>query len=150
MKAYLDNAATTPVAPEVVDVISNFLRTEFGNPSSTHSFGRKVKTQIETARRSIAKHLNCEPGEIYFTSGGTEADNLAMNIAVRDMGCKRIITSKIEHSAIVKTAEKLQEEGKVSVHWVALTSDGSIDLNDIKNTLSDGVKTYVTLMHGNN
>jgi cysteine desulfurase len=150
MKAYLDNAATTPVAPEVVDVITNFLRTEFGNPSSTHSFGRKVKTQIETARRSIAKHLNCEPGEIYFTSGGTEADNLAMNIAVRDMGCKRIITSKIEHSAIVKTAEKLQEEGKVSVHWVALTSDGSIDLNDIKNTLSDGVKTYVSLMHGNN
>jgi cysteine desulfurase len=150
MKAYLDNAATTPVAPEVVDVISNFLRTEFGNPSSTHSFGRKVKTQIETARRSIAKHLNCEPGEIYFTSGGTEADNLAMNIAVRDLGCKRIITSKIEHSAIVKTAEKLQEEGKVSVHWVALTADGSIDLNDIKNTLSDGVKTYVTLMHGNN
>lgn len=150
MKAYLDNAATTPVAPEVVDVISNFLRTEFGNPSSTHSFGRKVKTQIETARRSIAKHLNCEPGEIYFTSGGTEADNLAMNIAVRDMGCKRIITSKIEHSAIVKTAEKLQDEGKVSVHWVALTKDGSIDLNDLKNTLSDGVKTYVTLMHGNN
>jgi cysteine desulfurase len=150
MKAYLDNAATTPVAPEVVDVITNFLRTEFGNPSSTHSFGRKVKTQIETARRSIAKHLNCEPGEIYFTSGGTEADNLAMNIAVRDIGCKRIITSKIEHSAIVKTAEKLQEEGKVSVHWVALTSDGSIDLNDIKNTLSDGVKTYVSLMHGNN
>jgi cysteine desulfurase len=150
MKAYLDNAATTPVAPEVVDVISNFLKTEFGNPSSTHSFGRKVKTQIETARRTIAKHLNCEPGEIYFTSGGTEADNLAMNIAVRDMGCKRIITSKIEHSAIVKTAEKLQEEGKVSVHWVALTSDGSIDLNDIRNTLSDGVKTYVSLMHGNN
>ena len=73
-----------------------------------------------------------------------------MNIAVRDMGCKRIITSKIEHSAIVKTAEKLQDEGKVSVHWVALTKDGSIDLNDIKNTLSDGVKTYVTLMHGNN
>jgi cysteine desulfurase len=150
MKAYLDNAATTPVAPEVVDVISNFLRTEFGNPSSSHSFGRKVKTQIETARRSIAKHLNCEPGEIYFTSGGTEADNLAMHIAVRDMGCKRIITSKIEHSAIVKTAEKLQEEGKVSLHWVDLTADGSIDLSDIKNTLSDGVKTYVTLMHGNN
>jgi cysteine desulfurase len=150
VRVYLDNAATTPVAPEVVDVITNFLRTEFGNPSSTHSFGRKVKTQIETARRSIAKHLNCEPGEIYFTSGGTEADNLAMNIAVRDMRCKRIITSKIEHSAIVKTAEKLQDEGKVSVHWVALTADGSIDLNDIKNTLSDGVKTYVTLMHGNN
>lgn len=150
MKAYLDNAATTPVAPEVVDVISNFLRTEFGNPSSTHSFGRKVKTQIETARRSIAKHLNCEPGEIYFTSGGTEADNLAMHIAVRDMGCKRIITSKIEHSAIVKPAEKLEEEGKVSLHWVALTKDGSIDLDDLKNTLSDGVKTYVTLMHGNN
>ncbi len=150
MKAYLDNAATTPVAPEVVDVITNFLRTEFGNPSSTHSFGRKVKTQIETARRSIAKHLNCEPGEIYFTSGGTEADNLAMHIAVRDMGCTRIITSKIEHSAIVKPAEKLEEEGKVSLHWVALTEDGSIDLDDLKNTLSDGVKTYVTLMHGNN
>ena len=150
MKAYLDNAATTPVAPEVVNVMSNFLKTEFGNPSSTHSFGRKVKTQIETARRTIAKHLNCEPSEIYFTSGGTEADNLAMHIAVRDMGCKRIITSKIEHSAIVKTAEKLAEEGKVSVHWVALNADGSIDLNDLKNTLSDGVKTYVTLMHGNN
>lgn len=150
MKAYLDNAATTPVAPEVVDVMSNFLKSEFGNPSSTHSFGRKVKTQIETARRTIAKHLNCEPGEIYFTSGGTEADNLAMNIAIRDLQCTRIVTSKIEHSAIVKTAEKLQEEGKASVHWIALREDGSIDLRDLKNILSDGVKTFVTLMHGNN
>lgn len=150
MKAYLDNAATTPVAPEVVDVMSNFLKSEFGNPSSTHSFGRKVKTQIETARRTIAKHLNCEPGEIYFTSGGTEADNLAMNIAVRDLQCTRIVTSKIEHSAVVKTAEKLQEEGKASVHWISLLDDGSIDLRDLKNILSDGVKTFVTLMHGNN
>lgn len=150
MRVYLDNAATTPVAPEVIDVMVPFLKEQFGNPSSTHSFGRKVKTQLETARRTIAKNLNCEPGEIYFTSGGTEADNLAMHIAVRDLGCKRIITSKIEHSAIVKTAEKLQEEGKVSVHWVKLNADGSVDLSDIESQLKDGVKTYVSLMHGNN
>ncbi|MFM7769112.1 MAG: cysteine desulfurase family protein, partial [Bacteroidota bacterium] len=150
MSVYLDNAATTPVADEVVDVMTNFLKENFGNPSSTHSLGRKVKTQIELARRTISKALNCEPGEIYFTSGGTEADNLAMHIAIRDLNCKRIITSSIEHSAIIKTAELLASEGKVELTLAPLKADGSIDIAWLETELKEPIKTYVSLMHGNN
>jgi len=150
MNVYLDNAATTPVAPEVTEVMCQFLKESFGNPSSTHSFGRKVKTKIESARRTIAQALNCEPGEIYFTSGGTEADNLAMHIAVRDLQCKRIITSALEHSAIIKTAELLASEGKVELVLAKLDAFGTIDLNWLENELAKPTKTYVSLMHGNN
>jgi cysteine desulfurase len=150
MNVYLDNAATTPVAPEVTDVMCQFLKESFGNPSSTHSFGRRVKTKIEAARRTIAQALNCEPGEIYFTSGGTEADNLAMHIAVRDLQCKRIITSALEHSAIIKTAELLANEGKVELVLAKFDAFGTIDLNWLENELANPAKTYVSLMHGNN
>ena len=150
MNVYLDNAATTPVAPEVTEVMCQFLQENFGNPSSTHSYGRKVKTKIEAARRTIAQALNCEPGEIYFTSGGTEADNLAMHIAVRDLNCKRIITSSLEHSAIIKTAELLAKEGKIELVLAKFDDHGTIDLNWLEHELANPVKTYVSLMHGNN
>ena len=103
MRVYLDNAATTPVASEVIDVMIPILKNDFGNPSSTHSFGRQAKGQIETSRKSIAKLLNCQSSEIIFTSGGTEADNMALYSSIHQMSVKHIITSKIEHHAIGHT-----------------------------------------------
>ncbi|MEY4330317.1 MAG: hypothetical protein RL609_1065, partial [Bacteroidota bacterium] len=147
---YLDNAATTPVAPEVFEAMIPYLTEHYGNPSSTHHLGRRTKTAIETSRRTIAKALNCQPSEIYFTSGGTEADNLAMHAAVRDMGCQHIITTPIEHSAIVKTAELLDQQGKAKLHFVNLTENGSVDLNHLEELLQTHANCYVTLMHGNN
>lgn len=147
---YLDNAATTPVDPLVVEAMSPYLTDHFGNPSSSHSFGRRTKTAIETARRSIAKHLNCTPAEICFTSGGTEADNLALHAAVFDLGCTHIVTSEIEHSAVIKTAEKLQQEGKARLSLVKLQANGDVDLEHLEQLLETADKTFVSLMHGNN
>lgn len=149
-KVYLDNAATTPVAPEVVQAMMPYITEHFGNPSSTHSFGRKTKTAIENARRSIAASLNCSPAEIVFTSGGTEADNLAMHAACFDLGCKQIITSPIEHSAVLKCAEALCADGKIKLSLVKLDHKGNVDLAHLEQLLSSGDKSYVTLMHGNN
>ena len=147
---YLDNAATTPLAPEVFEAMTPYLRDHYGNPSSSHHLGRVTKSAIETARRTIAKNLNCQPGEIYFTSGGTEADNLAMHAAVRDLGCQHIITTPIEHSAIVKTAELLDQQGKAKLHFVDLTDNGSVSLEHLETLLQNNANSYVTLMHGNN
>ena len=110
MKVYLDNAATTPMDPEVLEAMLPFMTENFGNPSSTHAFGRKTKTAIEKARKSIASHINCQPSELYFTSGGTEADNMALKCAVRDLGVKRIITSPTEHKAVIESAELLKQQ----------------------------------------
>jgi cysteine desulfurase len=150
MNIYLDNAATTPVDPQVFEAMKPFLTEYFGNPSSSHLFGRKAKSAIENARRTIAARLNCHPSEIYFTSGGTEADNLAMHIALRDLGCTHIITSAIEHSAVIKTAQLLEAEGKIRLSLVRLKEDGHVDLTHLEELLAQGEKTYVTLMHGNN
>ena len=108
MKVYFDNAATTKVRDEVVDEISDVLKNCFGNPSSTHSYGRSAKSFIETSRKSIAKILNCEPGEIIFNSGGTESDNSILKCAVKDLGVKHVISSKIEHHAITHTLEEIE------------------------------------------
>jgi cysteine desulfurase len=150
MKIYLDNAATTPLAKEVLDAMMPYMTDFFGNPSSTHAFGRKTKTAIENSRRAIARALNCTPAEIYFTSGGTEADNLAMHAAIRDLGCKHIITSPIEHSAVIKTAELMQQEGRATLSLVNLKADGHIDLVHLEQLLANNPKSYVSLMHGNN
>ncbi len=147
---YLDNAATTPLAPEVFAAMTPYLMDHYGNPSSSHHLGRVTKSAIETARRTIAKNLNCQPGEIYFTSGGTEADNLAMHAAIRDLGCQHIITTPIEHSAIVKTAELLDQQGKAKLHFVDLTDNGSVSLEHLETLLQNNANSYVTLMHGNN
>jgi cysteine desulfurase len=147
---YLDNAATTPIDREVVDAMLPYLSDYFGNPSSSHSYGRKTKTAIETARRTIATALHCAPSEICFTSGGTEADNLALLAAVRDLGCTHIITSVIEHSAVIKTAEKLGAETGVKVSWVRLLENGHIDLNHLQALLDEPGKAIVSLMHANN
>ncbi len=148
---YLDNAATTPMDPEVVQAMIPYMETHFGNPSSSHSFGRKTKTAIEQARRKIAGLLNCSPSEICFTSGGTEADNLAICSAVKDLGCKRIITTHIEHSAVIKTAANMSDLGLAKVVHVDLLENGHVDLAHLEELLTNGEgKALVSLMHGNN
>ena len=149
MAVYLDNAATTPIAPEVVDAMIPVLRDGFGNPSSTHAYGRKSKALIETSRRSVAKHLNCQPSEIIFTSGGTEADNMALRSAVYDLGVKRIITSRLEHHAVGHTAEAIASND-VKVEYVNVDEKGHVDLVQLEELLKQDIPTLVSLMHANN
>ena len=150
MKVYLDNAATTPLDPQVFEAMLPVLKDGFGNPSSTHAVGRKIKSLIERSRKNIAKHLNCAPGEIFFTSGGTEADNMAIQCAVNDLGVKHIITSCIEHHAVGHTVEKLKRDGLVELSYVHLDEKGHVDLQHLEQLLSVHPKTLVTLMHANN
>ena len=150
MMVYLDNAATTPMAPEVYEAMYPVMKEQFGNPSSSHAFGRKVKALIEGARRSIAKHINATAAEIIFTSGGTEADNLALLSSVRDLGVRHIITSQLEHHAVGHTAEMLKAEYDIKLSYVKLKEDGCVDLDDLKSLLQGEEKTLVSLMHANN
>ena len=150
MNVYLDNAATTPMLPEVVDAMLPFMRDHFGNPSSTHNFGRKTKTAIEQARRRIAAHLNVAPKTVCFTSGGTEADNMALHAAVDQLGCRRILTCATEHKAVLATAELLAQRDSVTMDLIPLLDNGRIDLEVLDNWLSDGTPTLVSVMHGNN
>ena len=150
MRVYLDNAATTPLAPEVLEVMIPILSNEFGNPSSTHYYGRQAKASIETSRRKIAKLLNCQPSEIIFTSGGTEADNMALYSSVHQMGVKHIITSAIEHHAVGHTAEAIEKEGLARISYVKLDAKGNVDLADLEQLLQTEDKTLVSLMHANN
>ena len=150
MNVYFDNAATTQVRDEVVDEISNVLKNCFGNPSSTHSFGRSAKSYIETSRKSVAKILNCEPGEIIFNSGGTESDNSILKCAIKDLGIKHIISSKIEHHAVTHTLDELESQN-VKVHYVKLKENGNIDIKDLEYLLSINTDPkLVTLMYINN
>lgn len=150
MRVYLDNAATTPVAPEVIEAMIPVLKNDFGNPSSSHSFGRQAKGVIETARRTISKLLNCQSSEIIFTSGGTEADNMAIYSAVNLMGVKHIVTSEIEHHAVGHTVEALIKSHGIRVSFVKLDEKGNIDLKELENVLITEDKTLVSLMHANN
>ena len=149
-KIYLDNAATTPLRDEVISEMMQVLQNEFGNPSSTHSFGRGAKNIIETSRKSIAKVLGCAAQEIIFTSSATEATNWILNSAVKDLNIKRIITSKIEHHATLYTVKHLQKQYGIEVDYVNTLPSGSIDITHLVNLLSKEVKTLVTLMHVNN
>ncbi|MFL2594155.1 MAG: cysteine desulfurase family protein [Flavobacteriaceae bacterium] len=148
---YLDNAATTPVLPEVVDKMKEVLSASFGNPSSIHSQGRTAKSLIESTRKSIAKELGALPSEIIFTSGGTEGDNMILQGAVRGLGVETIITSKIEHHAVIHAVESLEQSDDINVHYVQVSSDGSPDLADLERLLQhDDTKKLVSLMHVNN
>lgn len=150
-RVYLDNAATTPLREEVIEQMHEALSACYGNPSSTHAFGRTAKTGIEKARKAIARELNVHPGEIIFTSGGTEADNMILRCAVRDLGVQTLITSKIEHHAVLHTAEALSQEYGVRVEYLPLDVDGNPDLQALEELLqSDDSKKLVTLMHVNN
>ena len=123
MKVYFDNAATTPIRKEVIDLMSNSMLSVYGNPSSTHGFGRSAKSSIENARKSISKLLNCDPQEIIFTSGGTESDNSILSCAVRDLGVKKIISSPIEHHAVLETLKDLKIKG-TEIHLIDLEDNG--------------------------
>lgn len=148
---YLDNAATTKVREEVILRMQDALVNSYGNPSSTHSFGRTAKTAIESARKTIAKQLNAFPSEIIFTSGGTEADNMILRCAVRDLEITTIITTKIEHHAVLHTAEELYEKGLVHLHFVDLDADGNPKMDHLKSLLTaDDSKKLVSIMHVNN
>ena len=150
MKVYLDNAATTPIASEVIDEIQPYLSNYFGNPSSTHAFGRKTKNAIEINRKKIADLIQAKNNEIIFTSGGTEADNMALRCAVYDLNVKRIITTKIEHHAVLHTAECLRDHQNVELIFLATDHNGNPDLVQLESIVNDKVNTLVTLMHANN
>ena len=150
-RIYFDNAATTSLDPEVLTVMMPFLTEKFGNPSSVYSYGRETKLAIENARKSVAKILNANPGEIFFTSGGTESTNTAVNAAIRDLGCKHIITSSIEHHATLHTVEYLAHSGQAKLSYVNLTPNGHVDMNHLEELLAGSPdRTVVTLMHANN
>ena len=150
-RIYFDNAATTSLDPVVLETMLPYLTEKFGNPSSIYSYGRETKIAIESARKSVAKILNGHPSEIFFTSGGTESNNTAIQTAVRDLGCKHIITSSIEHHAVMHTVDHLHHMDLVTVSYVNLLQDGHIDLAHLEELLADSKeKTLVTLMHANN
>ncbi len=150
-RIYFDNAATTSLDPEVLSAMMPFLTEKFGNPSSVYSYGRETKLAIENARKSVAKILNANPGEIFFTSGGTESTNTAVNAAIRDLGCKHIITSPIEHHATLHTVEYLEHSGQAKLSYVKLTPNGHVDMEHLEELLAGSPdRTVVTLMHANN
>ncbi|HEY0030000.1 MAG TPA: cysteine desulfurase family protein [Bacteroidia bacterium] len=150
MKIYFDNAATTALDKEVLDAMMPFMTEHFGNPSSIHSFGRKTRAAIEGARKIVAKSLNVSPSEIFFTSGGTEADNMAIRCSIHDMNIKHAITSKIEHHAVLHTLETLEHEGLIKLSFVTTTPNGHIDLDHLDQLLKENERTFVSLMHANN
>lgn len=147
---YFDSAATTQIRPEVIDKMTKVMQECYGNASSTHSFGRSAKAWIEQARKTVAKLLNVSASEIVFTSGGTEADNLALLSAVRDLGVKNIITSRIEHHAVLHTVQQLQREYDITINYVDLDVDGHVDYKHLEQLLQASEKTLVSLMHVNN
>ncbi|MCV6631395.1 MAG: cysteine desulfurase [Flavobacteriaceae bacterium] len=148
---YFDNAATTALRPEVIEVMQKALEQTFGNPSSTHAFGRSAKTQIEQARKNIAAYIGAQASEIVFTSGGTEADNMVLKSAVQDLGVKHIITSKIEHHAVLHTVEYLKEKYDTKLSFVSLGPKGEIDIHHLEKLLEQTKdKTLVSLMYINN
>ncbi len=150
MKVYLDNAATTQIDPEVIEVMLPIIKEGFGNPSSIHSFGRESRSLVEKARKNVARHLNCNPGEIFFTSGGTEADNMAIRCGMMDLGINHAITSKIEHHAVGHTLEDLSSKGLIKLSYVNLDEKGNIDFNHLEELLKTNQRSFVSLMHANN
>lgn len=150
-RIYLDNAATTALDKEVLEAMLPYMTTHFGNPSSIYSYGRESRLAIENARKTVARILNANPGEIFFTSGGTESDNMAITASIRDLGCKHIITSPIEHHAVLHAVENLDHEGTITTSFVKLLPDGHIDLGDLEKQLaSHKERCLVSLMHANN
>jgi len=147
---YFDNAATTQIRDEVITAMAEVMKTNYGNASSSHSFGRSAKVLIEKSRKAIASYLNVSAGEIIFTSGGTEADNLILRSAVKDLKVTHIITSKIEHHAVLHTIEQLVKDFKITVSYVDLKPNGNIDFLHLETLLKHESKTLVSLMHINN
>ena len=150
-RIYFDNAATTAIDPIVLEAMMPFFTNHFGNPSSIYSYGRETRNAIEKSRKSVAEILSAHPSEIFFTSGGTESSNTAINAAIRDLGCTRIITAKIEHHATLHTCVFLSHKYNIPIEYVELLPDGHIDLIDLEKKLAGSTKkTLISLMHANN
>lgn len=150
MKVYLDNAATTRLDEQVFEAMLPYMKEEYGNPSSIHAYGRKTRSAIEGARKTVAKLLNVSPAEVFFTSGGTEADNMAINQSIHSLDIKHAITSKIEHHAVETTLHELEKQGKIKLSWVNVDAKGNIDLDHLEELLKNNERTLVSLMHANN
>lgn len=150
MRVYLDNAATAPLDPEVFEAMKPFMLEDYGNPSSTHAHGRKVRAAIESARKKIAELLHCTPGEIIFTSGGTEADNTILSGSISSYNIQNIISSAIEHHAVEETLNHLSKKKHIHLHLVNLDKDGHVDLNQLEDLLHKHPNALVSLMHANN
>ena len=149
-RVFLDNASTTPMAPEIIEMMSEMMKTTYANPSSMHSFGREAKIVIETARKTIANILNTSPGSIFFTSGGTEADNMAIMCGVHDNDIKHAITSKISHLAVLHPLEDLAAAGKIKLSYINIDKNGEVSLTHLKELLGNNERTFVSIMHANN
>ena len=148
---YLDNAATTPILPEVIEVITKAMTFAYGNPSSSHDTGRKAKSLVETARKNIAKQFNANANEIVFTAGGSEADNLIIRNAVTNLGVTTIISSKLEHPAVLQTIDNLVKEFGITVNWVDIIDNGSLDYEHLEQLIeSNEEKKLLSLMYVNN
>ncbi len=150
MRVYLDNAATTPIDPEVLKEMYRVMENSYGNPSSIHGHGREVRALIEKSRRSIAGLLHTSPSEIFFTSGGTEADNTAIRCGIVDHGIKHAISSPIEHHAVIHTLEAMQKAGTVKLSYVNVDSKGNVDQDHLEQLLRSNERSFVSLMHANN
>ncbi len=150
MNVYLDNAATTKMDEQVIQAMLPVLTEHFGNPSSIHSYGRKTRSIIEVARKTVAKLLNVTPAEIFFTSGGTEADNMAICQSIDTFGITHVISSPIEHHAVEHTIKVLEKSGKIKVSWVKIDSKGNVDLAHLEELLKNNPRSLVSLMHANN
>ncbi len=150
-RIFLDNAATTPLDADVLQAMTEVMQESYGNPSSIHAEGRKARSLIETARKTVASALNCSIGEIFFTSGGTEANNMALKNAVRDLGVTRIISSPLEHHCVLHSLDSIKATGAARIEEVRIDELGHVDLKDLRERLaSGGEKTLVSLMHSNN
>lgn len=151
MKVYFDNAATTPLDKDVLSAMLPVMETHFGNPSSIHGFGRQTRTLIEQSRKASAAAINANPGEIFFTSGGTEADNMAIRCSIHDLGIHHAITTHIEHHAVLHTLEALEKTGVIKLSFVNIDDKGNIDLKHLEELLATNEqRTLVSLMHANN
>ena len=151
MQVYFDNAATTPLAKEVIEAMLPYMQNHFGNPSAIHSRGRETRAAIEKARKTISKYLNCSPGEIFFTSGGTEANNTALRNGAKDLGIKHVVSSRIEHHCGLHAIEELEKEGSITAHYVNVDQLGRFDLTELDHMLTQiGDRCLVSLMHANN
>ncbi len=150
MRVYLDNAATTQIAPEVIDYMAELMKSDYANPSSIHHGGRKSRILVENARKTVSNYLNTSPGNIFFTSGGTEADNMAIRRGILDNNISHAITSSISHKAVIYPLEELSDKKKIVLNYIKLDNNGKIDLIHLEDLLKNNPKTFVSIMHANN
>ena len=150
MKVYLDNAATTPLDKQVQEAMMPYLLEEFGNPSSIHSFGRKARSAVEKARKKVAELLNTSPSEIFFTSGGTEADNFALMSSIETYQIQHVISTELEHHAVLHTLQYLEKIGKIQLSFVQTDEKGNLDFSHLETLLEQYPNVLVSLMHANN